>query len=92
MTTEFVPEMGTRIVRTEERPVTGLVNAPEHGTPIRATLGETVIVGTVIDDETPYGLIYVQVDAPESTCDHTLRYSLWIDAGWKFEILAAVTA
>jgi len=88
MSTVFVPEVGERInvIPAKETIVTGLLNAPTEGTRIRATLGETIIVGTVGRDSA-HELITVIPDGLNHIWGHTGYTDCWIGAGWTFEIL-----
>ncbi len=89
-TTPFIPEVGERIVPMviEEKTVKGILNAPPVGTRIRATLGETVIVGRV-GRPSPHSLIVVDIEPqPGNIYTHLTRdFSLWTLSGWTFELL-----
>jgi len=87
MSTTFIPEIGT--VAVERVPITrqGLLNAPAVGTPIKALLGETVIIGTVHKQQNRAGgleLIYVLPDG-QGIWDAPM--ACWLGAGWTFELL-----
>ena len=90
MTTVFVPEFG-------EKPVTitsvhkGIVNLPPFGTPVRATLGDTVIVGTLENGPQGFALVTVRIIGLHGS-DHLAEFQLWTDSGWTFEILSGVSA
>ena len=90
MTKPFIPELGERIIPEviREKTVKGILNQPPVGTRIRATLGETVIVGTVYRHSS-YELLSVKIDpTPETIYGHLLEnFSLWPEAGWTFELL-----
>ncbi|MET4780836.1 hypothetical protein [Glaciihabitans sp. UYNi722] len=92
MSTIYIPETGTVHVPeiVKERTISGVLNRPATGTHIRATLGETVIVGRVSKEKSPYALIVIEADqlpTSPSWVSHLTRYSLWVDSGWTFEIL-----
>lgn len=90
MSTVFVPEIGTKVVpeTVVERTVTGILNLPPEGTRVRATLGETFIVGTLVNPS-PYEVLYIRLDELDSHShyNHTLTYDVWPAAGWTIEIL-----
>ena len=87
MTTPFVPEVGTITIDREPITKKGLLNAPAVGTRIRATLGETVIVGKVhsMQSHAEHEVLYVKPDGQQNFWDPFM--SCWIEAGWAFEIL-----
>lgn len=88
----YVPIIGETIIPEVVKPATrrGLKNPLPSGTRIRATLGETVIVGTVGKQESRHALIAVSVDGSEPY-DHS-EVCLWVESGWTFEVLGGVTA
>jgi hypothetical protein len=97
MTTTYKPEVGPKVIpaHIKEKTVTGVINPLAPGTPIRATLGETVIVGRVTDRQTEFHLIDITVahpDFPDEEGPFMSGYSLWFASGWTFEILDEVTA
>jgi len=93
MTITFTPEVGEKPVTTTTTTIQrGILNLPPTGTPIRATLGDTVIVGKTVDGVEGYELITVRADAPSSPWDHTLEIQLWVGAGWVIELTEAVQA
>jgi len=93
MTITFTPELGEKPVTTTTTTIQrGILNPPPIGTPIRATIGDTVIVGTVTKGSEGFALVTIRVAAPKSTWDHTLDMQLWVGAGWVFELTEAVRA
>ena len=98
MSTFYVPEVGERVIpaHVEEKVVTGVLNPLTPGTRIRATLGQTVMVGRVSTQPANYDLIYISLDTPRRTKQHLVHlvdaYPLWIDSGWQFELLGEVSA
>lgn len=93
--TRWVPEVGPKVIpaHVEERVVNGVLNRPAVGTRIRATLGETVIVGHVAGMASEFDLIYIRVESPGEFAefDTGLDMTCWIDRGWQFEILEAAS-
>ena len=55
--TLYIPETGTTIIPAIVKPAEtiGLLNAPAIGVRIRATIGQTVLVGH-IHDHSPFGM------------------------------------
>ena len=91
---KYIPEIGTITIpeTVREKTVEGVLNKLAPGTPIRATLGDTVIVGVVSDKDSPYSLISVDIAGREGDV-HTHLLSdtlLWIASGWEFEVLGEV--
>jgi hypothetical protein len=94
--TLYIPETGTKIIPevVKHKETIGLLNAPAIGIRIRATLGQTVLVGR-IHKHSPYGMFYIALDQPktaDSSHKHTLEFAVWVGAGWTFEIIDGVTA
>ena len=91
---KYVPKIGTIIIpeTVKEKTLEGVLNLPEPGTPIRATLGETVIVGTVSADFFPYALIRVDIKPRSKKVYAGLLqgHALWVEDGWEFELLGEV--
>lgn len=97
---EHVDEVQARIdaafeARRRRRPFIPLldendvpINLPPYGTPIIATLGRTVIHGTIGSSQGPkyidVDLIPVEGRDPDSP--FLQDYTLWLATGWKFEI------
>ena len=98
MSTRYVPEVGEKVIpaHVKETVVTGVLNPLTPGTRIRATLGQTVMVGRVSTQPANYNLIYITLDSPRRAKQHLAHlvdaYSLWIDSGWQFELLDEVSA
>ncbi|TFD51988.1 hypothetical protein E3T46_07825 [Cryobacterium sp. Hh11] len=89
----FTPELGEQPITTTTTTIRkGVLNAPPIGTPIRATLGDTVIVGKIVDGPEGFELLNVRADAPKNSYDHTLDMCLWIGAGWVIELTESVSA
>jgi len=91
--TLYIPETGTTIIPeiVKQKETIGLLNAPAIGVRIRATLGQTVLVGQ-IHKHSPYGMFYIALDQPktaDNTYRHTLKVDVWVGAGWTFELLEA---
>lgn len=86
----YVPVIGETIIPEVVKPATrqGLKNPLPQGTRIRATLGESVIVGRVGKQQSPRAMISVSVDGSEPY-DHS-EHTLWIESGWTFEVLDEV--
>jgi len=93
MTITFTPELGEKPVTTTTTTIQrGILNPPPIGTPIRATLGDTVIVGKTVKGVEGYPLLTIRVDAPYTPWGHTLDMQLWFGAGWVIELTDAVQA
>jgi hypothetical protein len=93
MTITYTPEIGEKPVTTTTTKIQrGILNLPPVGTPIRATLGDTVIVGTVAKGGEGFELVNVQIGGPKSHWDHTLKIELWIGAGWVIELTDGATS
>ena len=84
----YIFELGEKVIREhiEQKTVKGILNPPPVGTRIRATLGETVLVGTVAQ-LTDFPMFYLHIDSGKSSYSHTLSISVWVGAGWTFELL-----
>jgi len=91
---KYIPEIGTIVIpeTVKEKTVEGILNRLAPGTPIRATLGDTVIVGVVGTMDTKFGVIPVTVDGFEGDIYGHLRanFMLWVQSGWEFEVLGEV--
>lgn len=95
MSATWTPETGTIVVpkTVEQKTIKGILNRPPRNARIRATLGESVIVGRIDGEpsryESPYEVVYVVADMPagDHTYVHTLGYALYPGAGWTFEVL-----
>lgn len=92
----YVPQTGTMTVpaRVEEKIVTGILNPLPAGTRVRATLGQSVLVGTIQEHFSDYAVVALHIDQVETdwTTNHLLDVTLWVDSGWEFEILAGVAS
>lgn len=90
---KWIPEIGPKVIpeHVEEKIVDGVVNRLPVGTRIRATLGESVLVGTVRDSIGNFPIVEIRVDQaePDRARAHLLDLNLWVDSGWQFEILEA---
>ena len=86
MTTVFVPKIGT-ITETREVTTKGVVNLPAAGTRIRATLGGSVLVGTITDKNSRFELVEIELDGFAKHYQNMAQFDLWVGAGWAFEIL-----
>jgi len=89
--TRYIPETGTVTIpeTVKAKIVTGVTNCPPAGTRIRATLGETVIVGKVSKRQSEQALIAVDIKPVRKNAYAGLLefHTLWIEDGWEFEIL-----
>lgn len=90
MSTRFTPDVTpTTRIEMVEKQVVEYSGFPEVGTLIRATLGDTVVVGAV-HEQTYYGggpshgVIYVTPNGIKRNHQHL---TLWLDSGWEFELL-----
>ncbi len=93
---KYIPETGPKVIpeRIEEKTVTGLLNPLPVGTPIRATLGETVIVGKVGRPSPEFAIVTVDIK-PRRSSDYPgllEGHNLWVEDGWEFEVLGEVAA
>ena len=91
--TSYTPRTGTTTIPAIVTPAEtiGLLNAPAIGTRIQATLGNTVLTGS-IGRHSPYGMFYIAIDQPDTadhSYKHTLQIPVWVGAGWTFELLEA---
>lgn len=87
MTTRiFTPSIEKRtITREVTETVEGITNLPPAGTKIRATVGESVLVGVIADHESKYEMFYLEVKGGKYA--HLNEFAVWLDGGWTFEIL-----
>lgn len=96
MSKKYIPETGPKVIpaHIEEKTVTGITNPLPAGTRIRATLGETVIVGTVTDWQSPYAVFEIRIAQPvfDRIREHLLDVRLWPESGWEFEVLDEAVA
>jgi hypothetical protein len=90
MSTVFVPEIGEATVETVLATRAAITNLPPEGTRIRATLGETVLVGRLTHELANKDYFYIHLDPiPDATDNHEgwRHYSIYLPSGWTFEIL-----
>jgi murein DD-endopeptidase MepM/ murein hydrolase activator NlpD len=92
MTITYTPELGDIPVTTTTKMQTGVLNAPPAGTPIRATLGDTVIVGKTVKGVKGHPVMTIRIDAPYTPWGHTLDMQLWFGAGWVIELTEEATS
>ena len=89
----WVPVVGEKMaeVVVEQEMVWYVTNLPEPGTPIRATLGETVIVGVVSKQPSTYAVVHVDIKplTKKSYAGLLSSHSLWTEDGWTFELLGS---
>jgi hypothetical protein len=91
----WTPTPGTVIIpAAPERTVETVINRPPAGTRIKATLGESVLVGKVnkTHHDSPHQLLYVDVKTPRGKSEVGNTIALWFDSGWTFEILEPALA
>lgn len=83
MATKFIPETKTVTKKTVKMVEAQVVNLPEVGTLIRATLGRTVVYGRLKGSfrDKAIGLVVEGAD------DMGFEVTFWIIDGWQFEIL-----
>ena len=91
--TKYIPKVGRIVVPkvVNETVTTGVLNPLEPGTRIRATLGETVIVGKVGVMVFPHEIVPVDIK-PKTTRSYRgflENITLWVSDGWEFELLDA---
>lgn len=91
MSTTFTPQVAERSIEKTTVTEATITNLPANGTPIRATLGDSVLYGTIERQDTLNGkLVYVNVDG--GGYKGFRDYPLWLASGWKFEVLGPANA
>jgi len=86
LSTVFVPKVTEASVENVVITEATISNLPPVGTRLRATLGESVVIGTVRSDHTQGGLLVDFLLDAEGY--HGFRdVTLWLAVGWTFEIL-----
>jgi hypothetical protein len=85
MSTTFVPALGEKAKPATLADNQIITNLPPFGTPIRATIGETVVYGTVNRASETYPVFYIDIEGRSAGL---LDLAIWLRSGWNIEILS----
>jgi hypothetical protein len=85
MSTMFVPELGTKTIPTPTADQV-ITNLPPRDTPVKATLGETVVYGKIDRASDSLPLFYINIDGGH---EGFLQLPIWLRVGWDIEVLDA---